>query len=131
MKIYIIRHGETDWNVKGLLQGQTDTELNEYGIELARVTGRNMKGIKFDKCISSPLKRAYETARIVLCESGNDIPIETDKRIMEIFLGEREGLPGTTKVGGRSLFNRPDVDKKNPGGESMRDVMVRSQEFLK
>ena len=39
MKLYIIRHGETDWNKEKRLQGQSDTQLNEYGIELARITG--------------------------------------------------------------------------------------------
>ena len=43
MKLYIIRHGETDWNKEKRLQGQVDTQLNEYGIELARITGDALK----------------------------------------------------------------------------------------
>ena len=53
MKLYIIRHGETAWNVEGRLQGQTDTELNENGVRLAKVTAEGLKNIPFDLGISS------------------------------------------------------------------------------
>ncbi|MBQ4323682.1 MAG: histidine phosphatase family protein, partial [Clostridia bacterium] len=75
MLIYIIRHGETDLNVKGVLQGWVDEPLNESGMRLARITGKKMESVRFDGCFSSPLKRAAETARIVLEASGNDLPI--------------------------------------------------------
>lgn len=48
MKLYIIRHGETAWNVEGRLQGQSDTELNENGVRLAKVTAEGLKNIPFD-----------------------------------------------------------------------------------
>ena len=48
MLLYIIRHGETQWNVEGRLQGQSDTQLNENGIRLAKVTAEGMKDIPFD-----------------------------------------------------------------------------------
>ena len=48
MKLYIMRHGETAWNVEGRLQGQTDTELNENGVRLAKVTAEGLKNIPFD-----------------------------------------------------------------------------------
>lgn len=72
MRLYIIRHGETQWNVEGRLQGQTDTELNENGIRLAKITAEGMKEIPFDLGISSPLTRAKKTAEIVL-EGRNEI----------------------------------------------------------
>ena len=56
MKLYIIRHGETAWNVEGRLQGQSDTELNENGVRLAKVTAEGLKNIPFDLGISSPLR---------------------------------------------------------------------------
>ena len=52
MRLYIIRHGETDWNTAGRLQGQADTQLNEKGIRLAQITAEGMKTIPFDLCIS-------------------------------------------------------------------------------
>ena len=66
MKLYIIRHGETAWNVEGRLQGQTDTELNENGVRLAKVTAEGLKNIPFDLGISSPLRHAKHTAELVL-----------------------------------------------------------------
>ena len=57
MKLYIIRHGETSWNVQRRLQGASDTDLNENGITLAKRTGEALKEIPFDLCFTSPLKR--------------------------------------------------------------------------
>ena len=61
MKLYIMRHGETAWNVEGRLQGQSDTELNENGVRLAKVTAEGLKNIPFDLGISSPLRAAQST----------------------------------------------------------------------
>ena len=55
MRIYIVRHGETDLNAKGVMQGWLDEPLNDAGRQLAAITGREMQGIHFDECISSPL----------------------------------------------------------------------------
>ena len=85
MKIYLIRHGETSWNTLGRLQGRTDIELNENGIRLAKITGEKLKDVHFDLAIASPLKRAYETAGLVL--GDRNIPILTDERIEEISFG--------------------------------------------
>ena len=62
LKIYIVRHGETNGNLRGALQGWMDELLNEKGRELAIITARALSDIKFDVAISSPLSRAYETA---------------------------------------------------------------------
>ena len=90
MKLYIIRHGETAWNVEGRLQGQTDTELNENGVRLAKVTAEGLKNIPFDLGISSPLCRAKHTAELVL--AGRNVPLTTDDRLMELSFGSWEGL---------------------------------------
>ena len=73
MLIYVVRHGETNANVNGYLQGWTNDPLNENGRKLAVITGKGMRGIKFDCCISSPLVRARETAEILFERTG---PIE-------------------------------------------------------
>ena len=83
MKIYMIRHGQTEWNRLYRFQGQTDIELNENGRELASRVGRGMADIPFTRVISSPLKRASETARLVLEAAGKDLEIATDPRLME------------------------------------------------
>ena len=132
MLIYIIRHGETDLNVKGVLQGWVDEPLNESGMRLARITGKKMESVRFDGCFSSPLKRAAETARIVLEASGNDLPIRYDDRLREISFGEAEGRRRST-LGeqGRRFFEEPFRYEPFPGGESIRQVCARTQSFLK
>ena len=132
MLIYIIRHGETDLNVKGVLQGWVDEPLNESGMRLARITGEKMAGIRFDGCFSSPLQRAAETARIVLEASGNDLPIQYDDRLREISFGVAEGRHRST-LGeqGRRFFEEPFRYEPFPGGESIRQVCARTQGFLK
>ena len=94
MKVYLVRHGETEWNRQCRLQGQSDTELNEIGIELAEITAKALKDVDFEVIFSSPLRRAYRTAEIFRSERDTDII--TDKRLLEINFGEREGhvIPG-------------------------------------
>lgn len=132
MRLYIIRHGETDLNAKGIMQGRLDKPLNQNGRELAAITGRAMKGIKFDRCISSPLMRAKETVEIVLRESGNEIPVITDDRLIEIHFGSMEGRT-LDEMGseGNLFFNDPFSFAGFEGGETIRDVCRRTQEFLK
>ena len=60
MKLYLIRHGETDWNKEFKIQGSSDIELNEYGRELAFITREGLRHIPFDIAYTSPLKRAKE-----------------------------------------------------------------------
>ena len=91
MLIYIIRHGETDLNAAGVLQGWYDQPLNDSGRFLAAETGKKLKGVRFDGCFSSPLKRAAETAEILLRESGNEIPVIYDDRLKEMSFGVKEG----------------------------------------
>ena len=130
MRIYIVRHGETEANKNGYLQGWTDVPLNENGRIIAELTGRGIKGIRFDHCISSPLIRAKETAEILLRESGNSASISFDDRIKEMNFGSLEGM----SVRDEKLIQflkEPVVDYKFPDGESFQEVMNRTQEFLK
>lgn len=84
--IYIVRHGETDYNVEGRYGGRIDVELNSKGIEQAYTLQNELKDIRFDKVISSPLKRALKTAQII-----TDSEITIDERIIERDNGELEG----------------------------------------
>ena len=132
MKIYIIRHGETALNVRGVLQGQLDEPLNENGRRLAELTGRGMRGIRFDACVSSPLSRAVETAELVLNESGNDIPIRIDDRLIEMDFGDMDAK----KISGMgeeslSFFLEPFAFPGFPNGESIPELCRRTQPFLR
>ena len=137
MKIYIVRHGETEANEQGRLQGWSDDPLNELGIKLAEETGKAMKGLRFDAAFSSSLSRAHDTAEIILRESGNDVPIQIDDRIKEICMGDFEGRkfrPGECEVDPvyvNQFLTEPASCPAFPNGESLRGVMDRSQAFLK
>ena len=90
MLIYLLRHGTTEWNAVHKIQGDTDTSLDDIGREMARQTGLWFKdqGITFDKVFSSPLKRAYNTAK--LASDSEDIVV--DERLRELGFGNMEGL---------------------------------------
>lgn len=97
MKIYVVRHGETNGNLRGVMQGWTDEPLNDKGRALAIITAKALSDIRFDVAISSTLSRAYETAQIILRGNNNNKPeIEIDERIKEMNFGSWEGL-GITK----------------------------------
>ena len=89
MKLYVIRHGQTEWNVAGKCQGMTDIELNSTGKEQAKKTSEKIKNYKIDLIICSPLKRARATAEIIN-EVVNCIIIN-DERIIERNCGNLEG----------------------------------------
>ena len=132
MKIYIVRHGETALNAKGIMQGRLDEPLNKNGRDLAVMTGKAMKGIHFDCCISSPLGRAKETANIILRESENDISYSIDNRIIEIDFGDLEGKK-LSEIGEESykFYIDPFHFAGFSNGETIQDVCCRTQEFLK
>ena len=84
--IYFVRHGQTEWNKIGKMQGHKDIELNAEGKAQAQIVKEKLQGVKFDIVFSSPLKRARETAQII---SNQDIVI--DDRLIERYNGELEG----------------------------------------
>jgi len=116
-------------NAQGILQGWTDVPLNQNGIKLAVATGKAMKGVRFDYCISSPLIRARDTATIILRESGNETPIDFDDRIKELHFGKREGTI-LNKEEAKLFFTDAFSFGRFPGGESANDVCQRTQSFL-
>ena len=94
MVIYLVRHGQTDWNVAYRLQGNTDIPLNENGISSAVQTGKGLKDIRFDACYCSHLSRSRGTAAMILGENraAEKPEIVTDTRIGEYRYGAWEGL---------------------------------------
>jgi len=84
--IYVVRHGETDWNIAKKLQGSTDIELNEVGLKQAKELADKIKDIKFDVCFCSPLKRTRKT-----CEIAFKGKVIFDNRLVERFYGNLEG----------------------------------------
>lgn len=133
MEIYIIRHGETYWNEKGLFQGSTDIELNENGRELAGITGRQLEHTHFDMIYSSPLIRAYETACLV--RGHRNIPIIRDERLKELNFGINEGKRAEDLFADQShpfhyLFQHPELYQPVEGGETLEHICQRTREFM-
>ncbi len=89
--LYIVRHGQTDWNVQGITQGETDIPLNEEGIRQATTMASNLKHIKFDVVFSSDLIRAKRTAEIIAFEKK--LAVETTKLLRERRYGKFDGTP--------------------------------------
>lgn len=127
MKIWLARHGETDWNVRRLMQGCTDTELNDNGRDQAAKLGEAMVGRGIVRVYASHLKRASETARIVAERLG--VPCEIRDGLQETGLGEWEG-----RVWARICEETPEItaqwmtDRRNtrpPKGETYQDVLNR------
>lgn len=130
----MIRHGETEWNVRKRVQGHSDIPLNDEGRRLAHVTSDAIADIPFTRVYTSPLKRAYETAMIIKGE--RDIPVIEDTRIMEIGFGEYEGLscaredyniPDSNFM---NFFERPELYKPPKGAESIEELCKRTGDFL-
>ncbi|HYG70238.1 MAG TPA: histidine phosphatase family protein, partial [Anaeromyxobacteraceae bacterium] len=90
-RLFLVRHGETDWNVAGRWQGQTDIPLNEAGRAQARELARRMRGEGIATIAASDLLRARETAEIVAAELGLEVRI-LDHRLREQSFGAFEGL---------------------------------------
>lgn len=133
MEIYIVRHGETIWNEKKLLQGRTDIDLNENGRLLARLTGEALNDTHFDKIYSSPLNRAYETACII--RNGRDIPIIKNDLLKELAFGEWEGqnmsmLLKDENQKFRFFFKQPHLYEPTTGGETLSELCGRASRFM-
>lgn len=129
MKIYLMRHGETDANKSKVLQGQLDHPLNDSGRQQARAAAKELKGITFDKIYSSPLVRAVETGELA---SGVDREnFILDDRIREISFGEAEGKPFSSLGDGFAFFfSAPAKYKPCSGAESFESLIARVGEFL-
>lgn len=88
MKIYLVRHGETDANKNHIMQGQSQNlQLNENGVRQAITLKNKLKDVKFDICFTSPMIRAWSTAMILV---GDRVEIKEDKRLIERYLGNLE-----------------------------------------
>ncbi len=118
--IYIVRHGQTDWNVEGRYQGRLDVELNHKGIEQAIKLKEKLSNVKFDKVFSSPLKRALKTTQII---TSNEII--TDERIIERCNGELEG-----KLKSEIEIDFNDPNETRMGVENINDFRKRIKDFF-
>lgn len=125
MELYVVRHGETDWNKNRLLQGRSDISLNKMGIQQAKDVKNKLENITFKKCYASPLIRARQTAEII---TNNDLII--DDRLIERNFGK---LEGKHNVSPDILDKQWDykLDSKEYDIESLKEILGRVGEFKK
>ena len=129
MIVYFIRHGETDWNKDGKLQGRVDIPLNTEGRHVAELTGEALKKVPFDVAFTSPLARACETAEIIL--RGRKIPIIKDERIIEVGFGTYEGVKRDDwDENIENFFRKSELYVLKGDGETLEGVLEREEAFL-
>jgi len=129
----LVRHGQSDWNLKNLFTGWKDPDLSPKGIEEAKAAGQRLKAkdLKFDICFTSALTRAQHTLKLILNELGQTgLPQTRDQALNERDYGE---LTGLNKDDARKKFGEEQVlvwrrsyDVPPPGGESLKDTLARS-----
>jgi 2,3-bisphosphoglycerate-dependent phosphoglycerate mutase len=124
---YLVRHGVTEWNSSGRLQGQTDIPLSEAGREEGRLTAKRLTGVPFVAAYTSDLVRAKETADLVL--QGQDVSLFLTPELRELDYGEWEGRTFKWIEEGNpsgSIQNiAKDPDFAPPGGESTAQLCDR------
>lgn len=129
MKVYILRHGQTDANKKYLLQGRSDLPLNDTGILQAREAGEGFRrlGITFTEVYSSPLQRAVQTAQY----AAEGIPLRTDDRLLEMDYGPYEGTDLRSMPEEVIAFFHDFANTPAPAGmEQLSQVTARLGTFL-
>lgn len=133
--IYFVRHGETDWNVQGRMQGHTDIPLNAIGEVQAHELREKFQDVRFDAVFSSDLQRARRTAEIILLDCN--LVIQTTKALRERSYGEFEGrTKEETQVIINNLLSKlTDEEKKSaklfPEQENDEEVASRVVTFLR
>lgn len=130
--LVLIRHGQSEWNLKNLFTGWKDPALTEVGVAEAREAGKRLKkiGVTFEKVFTSGLTRAQHTTDLVLEEMGlSSLNIVKDKQLDERDYGDLSGLnkaEAAVKWGEEQVMIwRRSYDTPPPGGESLRDTLAR------
>ncbi|RUT96432.1 histidine phosphatase family protein [Mesorhizobium sp. USDA-HM6] len=134
--VYIVRHGQTQWNAEGRLQGQADTDMNALGREQAIGNGRRLAGFVRDPAnfdfVASPMRRTRETMELMRASMGLDrLAYRTDPRLVEVSFGDWQGftfaeleakLPGSTHERRRAKW---DFQPPGEGAESYEMLLER------
>lgn len=131
--LVLVRHGQSEWNLKNLFTGWRDVDLTEKGVAEAREAGRKLKaqGLTFDVAYTSALKRAQRTLDLMLEEMGQTgLPIVKDLALNERDYGDLSGLnkDDARKKWGEEQVHiwRRSYDVAPPGGESLKDTLART-----
>ena len=127
-EVFLIRHGETEWNREAMFRGRTDISLSERGLEQATLLSYQMAGGRVEAVYSSPLSRARETAEVVAKALGFGVTV--DDRLVDMSFGEWEGKTGQEAEERwpdlYRLWNEEPSACRPPGGESLEEVLARA-----
>ena len=131
--LVLVRHGQSEWNLKNLFTGWRDIDITEQGIAEAKAAGAKLKaqGLTFDVAFTSALKRAQRTLDLVLAEMAlGNVPITRDLALNERDYGDLNGLnkdDARKKWGDDQVLQwRRSYDIPPPGGESLKDTVARA-----
>lgn len=134
--LVILRHGETEFNVKKLMTGQSEAPLTQNGIDQAKLAGTYIRHIRFDKVYSSPLSRAFNTAALALQSSLTQMHLRNDDGTWQIEKRVEITELDAGKFTGRAWKEDPEIvawsrvyDVRLPDGESDKDVVDRVRKF--
>ena len=126
-QLWLVRHGQTDWNQQGRYQGQADMPLNEAGIRQAEEAAAQVAHLPISAIYTSDLVRARRTAEIIAARLG--LPLQQDTRLREIHQGEWQGLLvseiATRYASEISRFRASPMTARAPGGETVAEVADR------
>ena len=138
LKLYIVRHGETEWNVIKRFQGQLNTPLTEKGIKKLKETGKKLKNILFDQVYTSELGRTVASAEIILNENNgyknNKLELQKLAELNEVYFGVWQGLTYEEvflkypEEGNNYFYNVKNYKAENVEAEKLEDALER---FLK
>lgn len=129
MRLFLVRHGETEANRLGLALGRDDVPLNERGLRQAEQVARALAGEPLAAVYSSPLQRALHMARAVA--APHDLTVQVEERLIEMDIGEADGLT-LAEVGSRypglleAWVSEEGPTQPMPGGERLVDVQERA-----
>jgi broad specificity phosphatase PhoE len=134
LRLFLIRHGETEWNVKGVFRGRVDVPLSDVGVKQAEALGNYLSEVDFEAIYSSPLKRSLDTAMAIARFQKRRVDVIADERLIDISYGDWEGkLEDEVKKAYPDLYSgwlRNPHKVKFPRGESLSDVRLRLQNFI-
>ena len=129
--LVLLRHGQSEWNLKNLFTGWKNPDLTPVGVEEAKKAGQEIGklGIKFDRAFTSGLKRAQDTCDLALKEMGQSLDVVRDIQLNERDYGDLSGLnkaEAAQKWGEEQVMIwRRSYDTPPPGGESLKDTLAR------
>ena len=133
--IYLVRHGQTEWNKTHKFQGRSDVPLNDEGREQVKATALALKDVHFDAVYASPLSRAIETAELIMSHHPG-LPLIKNEGFIEMELGEFDGMQAQRWMTDYKDFmkawrdNPGEVRMPGANGECLEEVQARAMKAL-